>query len=60
MDDHDKENRELALSSRQYDEQTDNHPEYSRKVLMKKIDDKLKEYGKRLNLGAFATDSKFV
>ncbi len=60
LDDHDKENRELALSSRQYDEQTDNHPEYSRKVLMKKIDDKLKEYGKRLNLGAFATDSKFV
>lgn len=43
-DDHEK--RPLALESRKYDEQTDKDPVYSRKVLIQKIDDKLKEYGK--------------
>ena len=47
LDDDDKRNRALALTSRKNDEETDNDPFYSRKVLMKKIDDKLKEYGKR-------------
>lgn len=47
LDDDDKVNRALALTSRKNDEETDNDPIYSRKVLMKKIDDKLKEYGKR-------------
>lgn len=46
LDDDDNENRALALRSRKYDEETDKDPIYSRKVLMKKIDDKLKEYGK--------------
>lgn len=46
LDDDDKEKRELALKSRKFDEQTDKDPVYSRKVLIQKIDDKLKEYGK--------------
>lgn len=45
LDADDKEKRELALQSRKFDEQTDKTI-YSRKVLMQKIDDKLKEYGK--------------
>lgn len=48
LDDEDKTNREKALMSRKHDEATDKDPIYSRKVLMKKIDDKLKEYGKPL------------
>ena len=31
--------------SRKRDEETDEDPVYSRKVLIQKIDDKLKEYG---------------
>ena len=50
LDDDDKVNRPLALESRKYDEDTDKDPVYSRKVLMKKIDNKLKEYGKRPRL----------
>ena len=46
LDADDHENRPLALESRKYDEQTDKDPVYSRKVLIQKIDDKLKEYGK--------------
>ena len=46
LDNDDKEKRELALQSRQHDEETDEDPETSRKALMKKIADKLKEYGK--------------
>ena len=46
LDKDDKENRQLALQSRQHDEDTDDDPEGSRKVLMGKIDDKLKEYGR--------------
>lgn len=46
LDDDDRVNRALALQSRKHDEETDKDPVYSRKVLMKKIDDKLKEYGK--------------
>lgn len=44
LDDDDKTNRPLALESRKHDEETDKDPVYSRKVLMKRIDDKLKEY----------------
>lgn len=46
LDTDDDENRPLALQSRKHDEQTDKDPVYSRKVLIQKIDDKLKEYGK--------------
>lgn len=46
LDDDDQEKRELALASRKHDEATDNDPKYSRKVLIKQIDEKLKEYGK--------------
>ena len=46
LDADDEENRPLALQSRKHDEQTDKDPVYSRKVLIQKIDDKLKEYGK--------------
>ena len=45
LDADDAEKREMALQSRKFDEQTDKDPIYSRKVLMQKIDDKLKEYG---------------
>ena len=64
LDDDDKINRSLALESRKHDEETDKDPVYSRKVLMKKIDDKLKEYGKHPQFlsSAFQTtlDSKTV
>lgn len=53
LDDDDKEKREIALTSRKHDEQTDKDPIFSRKVLIQKIDDKLKEYGKRTNLYLF-------
>ena len=46
LDKDDQEHRELALHSRKYDEENDDDPETGRKTLMKKIDDKLKEYGK--------------
>ena len=45
LDADDAEKRELALQSRKFDEQTDKTT-YSRKVLIQKIDDKLKEYGR--------------
>ena len=45
LDADDEEKREFALHSRKRDEETDKDPVYSRKVLMQKIDDKLKEYG---------------
>ncbi|KAL8791924.1 MAG: hypothetical protein Q9195_005500 [Heterodermia aff. obscurata] len=44
LDADDEENRPVALTSRKNDEQTDKDPVYSRKVLIQKIDDKLKEY----------------
>ena len=46
LDDDDKKDRKLALQSRKHDEETDDDPEDSRKALMRKIADKLKEYGK--------------
>lgn len=49
LDDDDKMNRPLALTSRKLDEETDRDPVYSRKVLIQKIDDKLKEYGEHLH-----------
>ena len=45
LDADDGENRDFALKSRKRDEETDEDPVYSRKVLIQKIDDKLKEYG---------------
>ena len=45
LDADDEEKREFALHSRKRDEETDKDPLYSRKVLIQKIDDKLKEYG---------------
>ena len=45
-DDKNNQDRKLALSSRRFDEEDDDDPEDSRKALMRKIDDKLKEYGK--------------
>ena len=45
LDADDKEKRDFALHSRKQDEATDKDPVYSRKVLIQKIDDKLKEYG---------------
>lgn len=44
LDEDDFEKRGLALASRKHDEATDKDPKYSRKVLIKQIDDKLKEY----------------
>lgn len=49
LDADDQENRPMALTSRKHDEQTDKDPVYSRKVLIQKIDDKLKEYGKHIS-----------
>ena len=45
LDADDMEKRDFALHSRKQDEATDKDTVYSRKVLIKKIDDKLKEYG---------------
>ena len=45
LDADDAKHRPLALKSRKRDEETDNDPVYSRKVLIQKIDDKLKQYG---------------
>lgn len=46
LDEDDHQHRRWALRSRRLDEQSDHDPVYSRKVLMDKIDDKLKQYGK--------------
>ena len=45
LDADDEEKRTFALHSRKRDEETDKDPVYSRKALIQKIDDKLKEYG---------------
>lgn len=52
LDDDDAEKRELAHASRKWDEATDTDPNYSRKVLIRKIDEKLKEYGEQHSLVA--------
>ena len=52
--------RPLANQSRRHDEDTDSDPVYSRKVLMGKIDDKLKEYGKNMYFSLFAIRSTAV
>ena len=44
-DDVENEDQKIRLRSRKVDEQADTDPVYSRKVLIQKIDDKLKEYG---------------
>ena len=46
LDNEDKQNRKRALQSRKYDEETDDNSENTRKALMVKIADKLKDYGK--------------
>lgn len=53
LDADDEEKREFALKSRKRDEETDKDPVYSRKVLIQKIDDKLKEYGQHTLLYSF-------
>lgn len=45
LDAHDAKNRPLALQSRKRDEETDDDLVYSRKALIQRIDDKLKQYG---------------
>lgn len=47
LDAEDKEKDPKALQSRRHDEKKNDDPDYSRKALMRKIKDKLKEYGKR-------------
>ena len=46
LDEDDYENRPMALQSRKEDENNDPDPKSGRKMLMQKIDNKLKEYGK--------------
>ena len=50
LDEDDNENRPLALQSRKDDENNDPDPKSGRKILMQKIDDKLKEYGNHFPL----------
>lgn len=50
LDADDEKKRDFALKSRKWDEETDEDPVYSRKVLIQKIDDKLKEYGQHVFL----------
>ena len=45
LDADDAKHRPIALQSRKRDEETDDNPVYSRKALIQKIDDKLKQYG---------------
>ena len=45
LDADDAKHRALELTSRKRDEETDKDPVYSRKALIQRIDDKLKEYG---------------
>ena len=54
MDNDDEEHRLPALASRRHDEATDDDPLHSRKALMRKIDDKLKEYGKNSSISLLA------
>ena len=49
LDADDEKHRPIVLSSRKRDEELDTDPVYSRKALIQKIDNKLKEYG-RLSL----------
>lgn len=58
MDRDDNIHRSLALYSRRYDEQNIDDPVYYREVLMRKIDDKLKEYGKNLYFNLLATEAR--
>ena len=46
LDADDEKHRALELTSRKRDEETDQDPVWSRKALIQRIDDKLKEYGK--------------
>ena len=45
LDAYDEKERAIVLQSRKRDEEIDDDPVYSRKALIKKIDEKLKEYG---------------
>ena len=45
LDADDEKHREIVLQSRKRDEEIDDDPVYSRKALIKRIDEKLKEYG---------------
>ena len=57
MDAEDKELLPIALQSRKADEERDEDERYSRKTLMQKIDDKLKEYGKHVVINRFRSRS---
>ena len=48
-DDAENEDQKIRLSSRKTDEEQDTDPVNSRKVLIQKIDNKLKEYGKMIS-----------
>ncbi len=50
MDAEDKELLPLALRSRKMDEDRDEDERFSRKTLIQKIDDKLKQYGKFMSI----------
>ena len=50
LDADDAEKRPIVLSSRKRDEEIDTDPVFSRKALLQKIDNKLKEYGRLLSL----------
>ena len=58
MDRDDNIYRPLALYSRRYVSKNVDDPLYSREVLMRKIDDKLKEYGKNLYLNLLTTEAR--
>lgn len=60
LDSNDATHRPLAHHSRQFDEQTDVDPVHSRKVLMRKIDKKLKEYGKNMYFTLFNIRSTVI
>lgn len=60
LDSDDATHRPFANQSRRLDEHTDIDPVHSRKVLMRKIDDKLKEYGKNMYFSLFAIRSTVV
>lgn len=60
LDSDDATHRPLANQSRQLDEHTDTDAVYSRRVLMGKIGDKLKEYGKNLYFSLLAIRSTVV
>lgn len=60
LDSNDATHRPLAHHSRRHDEQNDVDPVHSRKMMRRKIDDKLKEYGKNIYFSSLASESTLV